>query len=653
MTTDAEIVIGIKADTRGARVIKRNLDDIKSGSRQATSATREFEASTNSLEKAASGLGRTLGSLVATYAGAQGIRSLLRVSDTYTVIENKLKLVTDGTADLNNVQEELIAISDRTFTSLSDNATLFNRLTISTKEIGASQRDVIRSTEALQQTFRISGATAQEASNSTIQFAQGLASGALRGDEFRSVSENNIRLQKLLAEGLNVTTGELKEMADAGQLTAETIFPILAKSLETLNEEAEQISPTFEQAFNKVQEKLGQGIDEALRAEGHFQDLAEVIAGFSEPAENFGRSIGTVINSIVTLRSRLDDATKSYIRFIGEIAGDTSLADLLDGEQFSRVRFPDDLGQAPTFSGEDDLPGSAVDVFAAGVPRPRKRPEVPDEFFAEQNEKAVRAAAKAERDRQRELKTAADEARRAQESIDDVIESLEFETQQLGKNSVQQEINNNVRAAGVDLNSETGQRIADLTREYETQNEQLERQRAIADELSGAFDGFFTSALTGADGLKGALKGVVGSLADMALQLTVLEPLKQSLFNPAASSIAGSVSGGGGSIFSGISSLFGFNSGGDIVLGGRPGFDQNVLSLNGQPIANTGRGETLSISPAGSGNSGSGSGIVVNQTINVSTGVVDTVRSEILSFIPEIQRSTQAAITEAQLRGIA
>lgn len=48
-----------------------------------------------------------------------------------------------------------------------------------------------------------------------------------------------------------------------------------------------------------------------------------------------------------------------------------------------------------------------------------------------------------------------------------------------------------------------------------------------------------------------------------------------------------------------MSGLPGFANGGSMVIGGNPGVDQNVLSLNGAPVARVGYGETLSVTPAG------------------------------------------------------
>ena len=48
---------------------------------------------------------------------------------------------------------------------------------------------------------------------------------------------------------------------------------------------------------------------------------------------------------------------------------------------------------------------------------------------------------------------------------------------------------------------------------------------------------------------------------------------------------------------------------------------------------------------------GQSAGVVVNQSINVSTGVQQTVRTEIMTLMPQIAEASKAAVLEARLRG--
>jgi len=57
------------------------------------------------------------------------------------------------------------------------------------------------------------------------------------------------------------------------------------------------------------------------------------------------------------------------------------------------------------------------------------------------------------------------------------------------------------------------------------------------------------------------------------------------------------------------------------------------------------------LSPAQTSNMGGSNSVVVNQTINVSTGVQQTVRTEIKTLMPQIANAAKAAVADAKLRG--
>jgi hypothetical protein len=75
----------------------------------------------------------------------------------------------------------------------------------------------------------------------------------------------------------------------------------------------------------------------------------------------------------------------------------------------------------------------------------------------------------------------------------------------------------------------------------------------------------------------------------------------------------------------------------------------------GKPYMVGEKGAELFI-PGGSGtiipsNQLGGGGAVVHQTINVSTGVSQTVRAEIMNLMPQIAEGTKAAVLDARRRG--
>lgn len=95
----------------------------------------------------------------------------------------------------------------------------------------------------------VSGATAQEAENAIIQLSQGLASGALRGEEFNSVNEQGNRLIVALADSMGVGIGQMRQMAAAGKLTTDVVVNGLLSQGVTIGNEFANTTTTISQAL--------------------------------------------------------------------------------------------------------------------------------------------------------------------------------------------------------------------------------------------------------------------------------------------------------------------------------------------------------------------------------------------------------------------
>lgn len=313
-------VIRVVVDPSGARA----------GLRQVDAAAKKTEGSFGGLKTAAAGV-----------IAALGVRELAQYADTWTLINNRLKLVTDSQEELLVIQREVQELADDTRSSLESTVGLYTRLTRATEDLGLSQREVLGLTETLNQSFQVSGATAQEAASATIQFAQGLQSGALQGDELRSVLEGAPRLARALADGLNVGVGELRRLGSEGELTAEKIVGALQKAGPAIQDEFSQLTPTIEQSFtileNSVVGFVGQ-VDQALGISESFGtiivDLANALSDSTEDVVLFGLAVQQTISvgfakaaSVVeTLDERFKLFQNTLVGTIATVIGDEEVA---------------------------------------------------------------------------------------------------------------------------------------------------------------------------------------------------------------------------------------------------------------------------------------------------------------------------------------
>ena len=160
-----------------------------------------------------SNLGRSIAAVVGGLSAGLAVQQVVRYADAWQNASNQLRQVTEGTEQLAQVQGQLLGLANETRSGFESTANLYSRLARSTTELGLEQSDLLDLTKSINQAFVASGATAQEADAAITQLSQGLAAGALRGDEFNSVSEQAPMLMRAIAESLDMTIGELREFA--------------------------------------------------------------------------------------------------------------------------------------------------------------------------------------------------------------------------------------------------------------------------------------------------------------------------------------------------------------------------------------------------------------------------------------------------------
>ena len=277
----------LKIDSKGVVTASRSLDDL--------------ERQSDKTEKATTGLTRAAGLLGAALAGigiAAIAKSTLDLADQYVLLTNKIKLVTDGSDELAHVQGELLRLSNDSYTPYSASVDLFTRMARATEDLGTSQDEVLRITETLNQAMIISGATTTEASNALIQLSQGFASGVLRGEEFNSISEQGSRVIEILADYLNVSVGELREMAAQGEITSQVMVDAFSAAASTIDEEFGVMEVSVSQAMVVLLNNWGYLVSDLNDATGATDAIATGLLWVAERGELARDALGELMAAI-------------------------------------------------------------------------------------------------------------------------------------------------------------------------------------------------------------------------------------------------------------------------------------------------------------------------------------------------------------------
>jgi tape measure domain-containing protein len=240
-----EATLRIKVDSSEVAKADKSLDDLAVSSGKAEKGTAQLTNTTNSLSNAA----RAATGFLAAMGATIGVREIIAYSDAWRSAENQLRLVTTGTSELAGIQQTLLGVANNTRSSFESTANLYSRLARATTEMGLSQSELVGITNTINQSFAVSGATAAEAAAAITQLSQGLAAGALRGDEFNSVAEQAPGIMRAIAESLNMTVGELRGFAAEGGITADIVVTALQKAAGSIENDFSKANATFSQSM--------------------------------------------------------------------------------------------------------------------------------------------------------------------------------------------------------------------------------------------------------------------------------------------------------------------------------------------------------------------------------------------------------------------
>ena len=234
----------------------------------------------------------------AGYGITEAVGAVIKTADAMTELNARLRLVTQSSAELKQVQMDLFRVSQSSGTSIKDNSEIYFGLARATKTLGTSQKDLIFLTEGLGKAAIVSGASTQSFKAAMFQLRQALESGVLRGQEFNSISEQAPRVLQAIGEGLGKTTGELRKMAGQGQLTTDVVLPALMKGLQSVNKEFDSLPTTVSRATTMVENSFSMLVARANEASKGTSTLAEVIKNISSAMDSISTdSITTTMNA--------------------------------------------------------------------------------------------------------------------------------------------------------------------------------------------------------------------------------------------------------------------------------------------------------------------------------------------------------------------
>ena len=262
---------------------------------QAAGVTQDITKETQKLAKAqqtastaTSGFLGKLQGLVGAYMGLQGLRAVVDLSDAVSGTTARLNMMNRGLQTTKELQDMIFQSAQRSRGDYLSTAGFVSQLGTLAGDAFSSNAEIIAFAEQINKQIALSGTSSQAASAAIYQLTQGLSSGALRGEELNSVLEQTPMIAQTIADYMGVTTGEMRELASEGKLTANVVKNALLAFAEETDKAFENMPRTWGQVWTSFKNTAIQAFNPILSGinllANNIETLAPILAGLGAAA---------------------------------------------------------------------------------------------------------------------------------------------------------------------------------------------------------------------------------------------------------------------------------------------------------------------------------------------------------------------------------
>lgn len=265
--------------------------------RDNTDAQGSFNQSIDAGTQNANKLMGMIKGAVGAYAGIQGIKAAIGLSDDLTQTTARLNLMNDGAQETSELFDMVYASAMRTRAPVMATADAIAKMGNNAGEAFSSNKELVAFMEQVNKQFKIGGASAVEQSNALTQLSQAMASGALRGDELNSILDAAPGIARSIEQSMGWAEGSIKSYAAEGMVTAQVVKNSLLNMADETNAAFDSMPMTFGDAMTNIK-------NYALRA---FQPVLQYINGianspaFQALVSNIQTAIGIVAGVILQI----------------------------------------------------------------------------------------------------------------------------------------------------------------------------------------------------------------------------------------------------------------------------------------------------------------------------------------------------------------
>lgn len=565
--------------------------------------------------KSFNSLGKAVKLLVPILAGAFSVRAISRIVDSAAAIKDASRVA-----------------------GLS--ASQFQKMAFASKTVGIQQdklADILKDVNDKLGDYLVTGAGPMADFFETVAPLVGITADAFR--DLNSADALQLYVDSLQAA--NLSQAQMTFFMEAIASDATVLLPLLrdnGKEMGRLGDEAERAGRVMSddavdgavkmrEEFQKltgtmetmIQQAILENADEIISLVQTFTDdiLPKLVSLGADIAKYFGGGTGAVVSAGQAAIDRAADQAAFAQMDGGDMGSGQWYVDPKTGEPVNVMDM-----NVPNETAIRALEGGVLyDPSKPNKPTPTTKTITPTKT-KDEADKSAAAAAKA--------------IQKAKDAYDSLLGSLDpVSAAQMEYNKQLAVMDEYEKLTGKSIDNKA-QIVGKLKLQLQDAKDEMSGMSDVASALESGLTSVFMSALEGAESFEDAIKNTAKAVISELYRVLVVQQLVNAAmgafgFTRAPSGNFVRTNASGGTLQAGTPSLVGEN-GPELIV---PSKGSRILS----------HADTMKAMGGG------GNGVTVVQNINVSTGVQQTVRTEIKSLMPQIADSAKAAVLDAKRRG--
>ena len=241
------------------------------------SEVEELRSGMTSAQPPAENLTASLKKLGTAFLGSKLVSGIVSMSDEMTQTTARLNLMNDGLQSTADLQELIYQSAMRSRGAYNATADAVAKMGLLAGDAFSSNQETIAFVEQLNKQFKIAGTSAEGQAAAMLQITQAMGSGVLRGEELNSVFEQAPTIIQSIADYLGVSVGEIRSMAQEGELTASIVKSALLSSAEETNRKFNEIPLTWSDVWTQASNMAVMSLQPLLEAINWVANNIEII----------------------------------------------------------------------------------------------------------------------------------------------------------------------------------------------------------------------------------------------------------------------------------------------------------------------------------------------------------------------------------------